>query len=105
MNSNSHARLRVAALISLMVNAVVFGSADSGLNDAGAGPARLLLDPRDYRGQLRRVGAAVMVHRSIDDDALHPCPPGSLIRRQVAGGNDLPDVAPLIRAKQARSAQ
>lgn len=25
MNSNSHARLRVAALISLMVNAVVFG--------------------------------------------------------------------------------
>src|SRR5580693_1234472 len=52
---------------------------DIGFDDSSFGAARLLLDTRDHRDQLRFVSPTGMVHSPIHDDAFHPGPPGSLI--------------------------
>ena len=79
MNSDNQARLRVAALIYLIVNAVVFGvGLITVLMTPNSDAARLLLDTRDHRDQFRFVSTTGMVHSPIDDDAFHPGPPRPL---------------------------
>jgi mono/diheme cytochrome c family protein len=72
MTNDSRARLQVAALIYCIVNAAVFGI---GMIAVLGVPALMspcvFRDTRSRGGQLRNVSATGMVHRAMDDDALH----------------------------------
>ena len=70
MDTDSRARLWVAAFIYCMVNAVIFDRRNFGFEHTGDGPVRRLLDTRSRNSQLRHIGASGMVYRALDDDAL-----------------------------------
>jgi len=72
MDSDNRARLRVAALIYCMVNAVIFGV---GVILVVSLPALLshafFWIPAVVVSSFRNLSPALMVHRALDDDAFH----------------------------------
>jgi hypothetical protein len=71
MNNDSRARLRVAANLLHGECGRLWCRHDRGFERTRTDVPCLLLDTRRCRQQLRHLSAAGMVHRSLDDDALH----------------------------------